>query len=1685
MSEKGTVFQKGGGGTNFEQFVQASFLGTMLVRGNAPCIPENEITEIVLQATRRKWETDDLLVIASSAAGSHQLLAQVKHNLIFSPDNDIFNDVLLAFWKDFNNPAFSKTNDRLLIIKNRLNNIEKGQIKTILNYAKTHSSAPDFISEIGRLKDKTEKLEIFRTVLQKANNDIAPTDSELWQFLKCLDLLGYDFLNEGSVDETYILNLIKLSRNPAAVKTERDIWYSLVAFIAKNNPSGGSFTRTSLQTKDFYSAFDLQQVEPAYKSVQKLKTDSTTILRPIKNSLGDNASSFQLSRTSITENIIDSINDSGITIVTGKAGAGKSAAVKGAISLGFSQGTVFVFRADQFNQPHLANVFSALGIHNSLDDIFSCIALIPDKIVFIDSLEKLLEDADPDNAFRQLLNLAANKDIKIVGSTRTYAVDLLTQKFGIDSKHLRIVDVPLLTDEELKKVTDHFQILSGPLQNEKIRSLLRSPKYLDFTIKSIAHSSTDYSSYSVSRFKNKLWDSLICNSSVRQTGLPAKREKAFMEIAVQRAKAMKLFIKPIHSDDEAIDLLEADDMVFQDGTKRKYSPSHDILEDWALVRHVAACYDDDPDVLTFFGTLGNEPAIRRAFRLWVEDFIVDDPAKINTLIKSTISNPKIETYWVDELLVAVFKSENNTSFFSTFEKDLLADKGVLLNRCLHLIKTACRETNYEVHTTPLLLPVGSGWQEAIAFIRGHLSELNELRVSILSFMNLWEYRLIFQYRRDQPEYADVKEIVLYYIHQIETEDEYWDKRATEADQKLLVSILFFIAPMVKEEITTLVNNALKEEDERKNWRLHTFYEKVLERFLGGVGTQLVAAVLPDLLIDTARRHWKYVRPEPREIEGSIMTQILGDYIDQDHCWGIADQWSFFPAGIYKTPLNNIMLFHPAKGIEFIVEFINYAVEFYVNAKCHYKHEVVEVTFSLNDGTPIKQYGGQELWLAYRGISVTDDLLQSLLMTLEKHLLDLASTKTEKSRKNLKSVFNHLLRNSNSVMITAVLASVAMAYPTEVEEEMLPLVTIKEMYRWESVRPLQEQSTLAPYDDHIPFAQRVRWEFNQLPHRTKWRRGFADFLVDYQLTIGTVNPQLKIILDKLWAESSEEDIVWRKKLHEIDTRKWEASEFQENTGQFVIQPKYEEPVSNFMATGKDEMERVEKAAGFSLKLGKVIEKKETMGFDEWEEQFQYFSSRETVDVLHDKPVSCAVVGLRDFKDQLSIEQIGWCIQTITTTLGTIIGETKNRGFSMGGYNIMEKQIALESFHLLFAAVQDEDDRKELTFLMAFCLMAPFAEHEMERFAFYVRTTFAQQWPAITNTLWWVLMQYSKFHKSNPYYYDDPDRARLEKARQKEFSFVEDLCKNQQAGPVDFSSFTFTNATAHILCIAFFILPYADMQEEYRQYTFRFIDLLSADLKKDDENDFSSRKKGRQLHHRLSSECEKCFGELLLNADLDFSKAVASTFASKAYAIKEAELYTNGNIIEFINQVLNHVIDKLDKDLVNEADESKKEVVIRKFWELWTHIYSMVVKSKKLYFTSVILFDKQYSWFDDRDDFQVLRGKAAFYKEMLFAIGPKTIISAIKVLSTVGTKEFLPEGLSWITQLLKSNPDQIADLNTTSGERLIKRLYYQHMPVIKTSQSLINDFIWLLDNMVQQGNSTAYLFRENVMAYKKDN
>ena len=1682
MSEKGSVFQKGGGGTNFEQNVQTAFLVTMLVGGDVPCVQSSRISEIALQVTNRGYETDDFLVVTKSEDSEHRILIQVKHEIAFSVKNELCKEVFSAFWKDYNNTfVFNKDKDKLVVVKSGLTKSERNHLKPVLNWAKTHSSAADFVSEVNRIEAKKEQLDVFRSILKQANNNVELTDETLWEFLKCVDVLEYDFLNEGSVCKTYFLNLIKLCKNSTSTLNEEDIWNSLYSYVSSLNPNGGSVTLDSVKAQDFYKHFDLNQISPYSAALRKLQNDSQAILRPIKTTIGFDDKEIHFQRTELIERIADSVNNSQITIIIGKPGVGKSAVVKDLLKKDFPNASVIVFRADQFSVPTLTNVLSNLGINEPADDIFSYVSLIPEKIVFIDSFEKLLE-SDPECAFRQFLSLIRDyPDVKVIVASRKYALDLLSLKFDISCNSRQLIEIPQLDESELLIVSQKYPNLNSLLENEKIKQLLQCPKYLDFTLRAIDKAKNDLSSLTVSGFKDLLWNVLVVDAQNTKNGLPIKREKAFMNIAVKRAKEMKLFIKPDNAiDADALVCLENDEIVFQENTNRKYSPTHDILEDWALERYVSEAFEEYSIPEDFFENLGNEPAIRRAYRLWVEDYLTDNNDRLVELIRVLLSDNKIERYWADELLISVFRSDNCAYFFEAFEKDLLLDNGVFLDKCLHVIKTCCKEM-VDVGDSTCLIPIGAGWKCALSFIRNHVEQLVGIRLSIISFMVDWYNKLLMKFDLvGIEEQSDAKSIVLYYIGEIESGALVLDNN--EFYEKSLISILFDLAAISKEEIISLVNRCYKHKKNKHSWKLQSFYDKVKERVLSGVGNFHFVNKLPELVIEVAWKEWKYTPIEKDFPDDHAL--YLPHQLHEDERWGI-EYAQYFPSGIYKTPFYNLLHYHFKEGLNFIVEFINYAVDFYVNApNIRNKFDVIKVDVVIDDKTVSSKYACAELWLAYRAQSVTSHLIESLLMSLEKYLLEIARIGNGVYCNILSYTFDYIMRSSNNIAPIAVLSSVTMAYPKEVGAAMLPLFTVKEFYDWDLKRALQEHSSMAIYDHRIPFAQKERWESNQLPHRTKYYRGMLGFVLDYQFNIRTFNKELFQVFDFLKQRSQGAgDVVWEKNLLEMDIRNHEIGNYDSKLGGFLVTPKYNEVVNDFIKENQDEYDRYQESSKFAGLMQKAWHNN-VIGFEDWIECYSYYSKKDKEDVplemkLLDRPVTLAYLGLSRFSEVISTDQRKWCIEKLYQSIIDIVQEANYRGCDVQiRYNIIEKDIALSSFHLLMDNVAEEDEKNSIALLIIYVLIAPFANSDFIKNVLYFRGPFFDHYPSIAKKIWLVFISLSVYRKRIGYNY----RCESESQLQKEDDFIYSQLTNKGLS-LDLQEITFDKCDRYILYKAFVSTPIHFEDSDFYNFISHTLPLIIGDLQREEESSVLIR-----VNYELTTDIERYLALCLLDSDSCYSAPVFKMLIEAVLCHKQIIRYGRNELQEFIDYVLDFFVIKLyDKGVIKASEDIYKKEIER-FWYLWNLFNELIPENSNHPLIQKLLFDIKYLLADDKgilneDNWKVLENKKEFYRRILMGKGKYYVASAIKVFSTIGNKAFMPDGISWISDLLKNDSTLCGCLNFTQAEKWIKRLFYDHISSIKSNKRLIEDYLWILNKMVELGSSNAYFIRENVITYKK--
>lgn len=245
-------FSTGGGGQLFEAKVQASFLLHLLIGGRVVCLPSGSVQSVRLQAKQEGYSTDDVLVNVRTAVGvEHRLLAQIKHHAAIRTSDGEFCDALGNAWADFNNQtAFVQGRDALALITGPQSDQTLQHVRPLLDWARTSASSAEFVGKVATATFSSDKkrdyLQIFREVLTKAAGTIPPDDI-LWQFLKHLHLLSYDFdVVEGSVHEAAILTVLDMARSQTSSLDAQAVWEGLIVQAQEWNKTAGTSTATEL-----------------------------------------------------------------------------------------------------------------------------------------------------------------------------------------------------------------------------------------------------------------------------------------------------------------------------------------------------------------------------------------------------------------------------------------------------------------------------------------------------------------------------------------------------------------------------------------------------------------------------------------------------------------------------------------------------------------------------------------------------------------------------------------------------------------------------------------------------------------------------------------------------------------------------------------------------------------------------------------------------------------------------------------------------------------------------------------------------------------------------------------------------------------------------------------------------------------------------------------------------------------------------------------------------------------------------------------------------------------------------------------------------------------------------------------------------------------------------------------------
>lgn len=402
--------------------------------------------------------------------------------------------------------------------------------------------------------------------------------------------------------------------------------------------------------------------------VKDEQSHSDSLLASICDRIAYGGQVIKFDRHTFVKTIFDTINKHEHLVIHGEGGAGKTAVIKDFYNRYSKKFPICVRKAQELNVAGISDIFKHTSNYD-LSQFIEAYSRDEKKVFIIDSAERL-QDIEDDDHIKLLLQKLTEAGWSIVFTVRSvYVEDLRSDLQYTYHLECKIISLNNISEQELNEcaLQNHFHLP----RNVRFKDRLKNLFYLDLYLQLYDADNLDETYTS---FIKRAWIEKIAGR-VRKNGLDTQREKCFFEIIWERVNSGRFYLRPDGYTDEAAYALKCDEVIAVEEDKGLFI-THDIYEEWGLNHILELEWVHRESIPQFFSKIGSSLLMRRAFRSWLSDKIDENRLDINNLV-DFVFKPELDSFWRDEILVSMLRSEYAEAFFKEHKEILLTDNAKL------------------------------------------------------------------------------------------------------------------------------------------------------------------------------------------------------------------------------------------------------------------------------------------------------------------------------------------------------------------------------------------------------------------------------------------------------------------------------------------------------------------------------------------------------------------------------------------------------------------------------------------------------------------------------------------------------------------------------------------------------------------------------------------------------------------------------------------------------------------------------------------------------------------------------------------------------------------------------------------------------------------------------------------------
>lgn len=763
MTEIASPISTGGAGSDYEKRVGAYYLAALLLQA-VPRGQEAGVTRGVrFQRLYEGEPLDDLIVVSEFSAGEAKLALQIKRDLTFGEKDQTFDEVIQGCWETFKSINFHVGIDRFGIVIGLYSKHIDEYYQSVLTWARNSTGSDDFLKRINQQGLANNRQRSFVKLIRgklDGYSGSSVTDDEIWNFLRSMVILYFDFQRDGSCDYTYSVEMVSHLLKADKKAEAPQLFTELVDLAAEVNRTAGSFS-TDILRQRLQVKFSLLSPIDCRSDLEKLQQESDFVLNDIRVDIGG----LSLSRTELIVNALEKLSEASLIEIVGSSGVGKSAILKTLVEYQRGEGPVLVISGDRITGAGWSSYGSSLQLTQPLNKLLVALSGSSRPSIFIDGVDRIVEiskRAVVNDLLRTLAEVPLSKD-----GSRHWTVVFSAREENLQDVYRWLnwqalekptrLQVPELTAEELRSVIEHSSRLKPLLSLSQLSPILKNPLMLRLLedprmLPNPEHLPPVATEIEISKV---WWDRLVGNEG---SVSGRNRKSSLLRLGKQVVKSPgKHFTVEETVPPESIISLIADRIIVQDPDREVYRFSHDLFEDWVMYRLLDQRRED---LSAYLQELDEPLGLYRAVQLLGLALLENSKTADSwiQLIEQVEQASELSPRWRQALLTAPLVSPRSSELFDKAEPLLIADNARRLIELLVAVRTLEVMPNFSVMSLfpekalkfsdrlmPLLMsdpiPRWSVWQPFMGWLLKRLNNLpTNVRPEAVKLMEIWQIK---------------------------------------------------------------------------------------------------------------------------------------------------------------------------------------------------------------------------------------------------------------------------------------------------------------------------------------------------------------------------------------------------------------------------------------------------------------------------------------------------------------------------------------------------------------------------------------------------------------------------------------------------------------------------------------------------------------------------------------------------------------------------------------------------------------------------------------------------------------------------------------------------------------------------------------------------------------------------------